>query len=134
MKSDTTRPQKYEALFCSPKILAGTFLRRISPPILGQNSIENAALSFKTSMCRHCHAQWPILRYYRCDTPCRTILFQGGEHSPKMVRCAAFVLSFTQAHLCDTPFCNISCDICAIPHKKKHARILHDYRHKYRPI
>ena len=28
-----------------------------------------------------------------------------------------WVLSFTQAHLCDTPFCNISRDICAIPHK-----------------
>ena len=27
-----------------------------------------------------------ILRYYRCDTPYRAILFKGGEHSPKMVR------------------------------------------------
>ena len=27
-----------------------------------------------------------ILRYYRCDTPYRAILFKGGEDSPKMVR------------------------------------------------
>ena len=27
-----------------------------------------------------------ILRYYRCDTPYRAILFQGGSHFPKMVR------------------------------------------------
>ena len=27
-----------------------------------------------------------ILRYYRWDTPYRAILFQGGLHSPKMVR------------------------------------------------
>ena len=37
---------------------------------------------------------------------------------PKMVRYPPFdnVLSFTQAHLCGTPFCNISRDNCAIPH------------------
>ena len=29
------------------------------------------------------------------------------------------VLSFTQAHLCDTTFCNISRDNCAMPHKNK---------------
>ena len=28
--------------------------------------------------------------------------------------------TFTQAHLCDTPVCNISRDDCAIPHKTKH--------------
>ena len=44
-----------------------------------------------------------ILRYYCCDTPCRAILFQGGEHSPKMVRYPRLVLSFTQAHLCEYP-------------------------------
>ena len=60
-----------------------------------------------------------ILRDYRCDTPYRAILFQGGWHSPKMVRYPPLVLSFTQAHLCDTPFCNISRDNCAIPHKKQ---------------
>ena len=27
-----------------------------------------------------------ILRYYRCDTPYRAMLFKGGLHSPKMVR------------------------------------------------
>ena len=39
-----------------------------------------------------------------------------------MVRYPRLVLSFTQAHLCDTPFCNISRDNCAIPHKNKQAR------------
>ena len=60
-----------------------------------------------------------ILRYYRCDTPYRAILFQGGLHSPKMVRYPPLVLSFTEAHLCDTPFCNVSRENCAIPHKKQ---------------
>ena len=35
-----------------------------------------------------------------------------------------FVLSFTQAHLCDTPCSNISRDNCAIPHKNKHEIVL----------
>ena len=54
--------------------------------------------------------------------------------SPKMVRYTHLVLSFTQAHLCDTPFCNISRDNCAIPHKNKHKRVLRYYRCKYRAI
>ena len=29
------------------------------------------------------------------------------------------VLTFTQAHLCDTPFCNVSHDSCAKPKKNK---------------
>ena len=74
------------------------------------------------------------LRYYRCDTPYRAILFQGGWHSPKMVRYPALVLSFSQAHLCDTPFCNLSRDNCAIPHENKHEIILQYYRCKYRAI
>ena len=57
-----------------------------------------------------------ILRYYRCDTPHRVILFKGAWHSPKVVRYPPLALSFTKAHLCDTPFCNISRDDCAIPH------------------
>ena len=32
-------------------------------------------------------------------------------------------LRFTQAHRCDTPFCNISRDNCAIPLKNKHGRV-----------
>ena len=31
--------------------------------------------------------------------------FEGRKGSPQMVRCPPLVLSFTQAHLCDTPFC-----------------------------
>ena len=49
-----------------------------------------------------------------------------------MVRYPPLVLSFTQAHLCDTPFCNVSRDNCAIPHKNKHERVLRYYRYKYR--
>ena len=45
--------------------------------------------------------------------------FKGRSHSPKMVRYPPWVLSFTQAHLCDTPFCNVSRDNCAIPQEKK---------------
>ena len=36
-----------------------------------------------------------------------------------MVRYPPFVLSFTQAHPCDTPLCNVSRDTCAIPPKKQ---------------
>ena len=75
-----------------------------------------------------------ILRYYRCDTPYRAILFKGGLHSPKKLRYPPVVLSFTQAHLCDTPFCNVSRDTCAIPHKNKHEKVLRYYRYKYRAI
>ena len=44
-----------------------------------------------------------------------------------MVRYPPLVLSFAQAHLCDTPFCYISRDNCAIPLKtstKSFARLL----------
>ena len=65
-----------------------------------------------------------ILRYYRCDTPYRAILFKRGQHTPTMVRYPPpLVLNFTQTHLCDTPFCNVSRDNCAIPHKNKHERV-----------
>ena len=61
-----------------------------------------------------------ILRYYRCDTPYRAILFKGSYHSPKMVRYPPpLVLSFAHAHLCDTPFCYVSRDNCAIPPLKQ---------------
>ena len=43
--------------------------------------------------------------------------FKGGWRSPKMVRYPApLALSFTKTHPCDTPFCNISRDNCAISH------------------
>ena len=60
-----------------------------------------------------------ILRYYRCDTPYRAMFFSGRSALPEMVRYPSFVLSFTQAHLCDTPFCNVSHDTSAISHKKR---------------
>ena len=40
-----------------------------------------------------------------------------------MVRYPPLVLSFTQEHLRDTPFCYVSRDNCAIPHKNKHERV-----------
>ena len=43
--------------------------------------------------------------------------FREVSTSPKGA-IACLVLSFTQADLCDTPFCSISRDNCAIPHKK----------------
>ena len=59
------------------------------------------------------------LRYCRCDTPIscdtfsgRLALPQNGAITPPLV------LSFTQTHACDTPFCKISRDICAMPHEK----------------
>ena len=75
-----------------------------------------------------------ILRYYRCDTPYRAILFKEGEHFPNRVRYPPLALSFTQAQQCDTPFCNISRDNCAMPHKNKHERVLRYYRYKCRAI
>ena len=39
-----------------------------------------------------------------------------------MVRYPPLALSFRQPHLCDTPFCNVSRDSCAIPHKNKHGK------------
>ena len=39
-----------------------------------------------------------------------------------MLRYPFSVLSFTQAHLCDTPFCIVSRDDCAIPHQSKHRK------------
>ena len=41
-----------------------------------------------------------------------------------MVRYPFLALSLTQAHLCDTPFCNVSRDNCSIPHKKHTKNVL----------
>ena len=60
-----------------------------------------------------------ILRYYRCDTPYRAILSQPSQQSPNRVRYPPLVPSFTQTYQCDTPFCNISRDTCAIPPGKQ---------------
>ena len=43
-----------------------------------------------------------ILRYYRRDTPYRAILFQGGLHSPKMVRYPPWYL-VSHRHICAIP-------------------------------
>ena len=40
-----------------------------------------------------------------------------------MVRYPPLILGFTQAHLCDIPFRNVSRDNCAIPHENKHERV-----------
>ena len=46
--------------------------------------------------------------------------FSGRLATPQNGAIPPLVLSFTQAHLCDTRFCNISRDNCAILHKNKH--------------
>ena len=38
-----------------------------------------------------------------------------------MVRYPPLAVSFTQAHLCETPSCNVLRDSCAIPHKNKNS-------------
>ena len=53
-----------------------------------------------------------ILRYYRCDTPYRAILFKGGQQSPKMVRCPPLVRSFAILS-----FATYRAIITATPHK-----------------
>ena len=35
---------------------------------------------------------------------------------------------FTKTYQCDTPFCNISRDTCAIPQENKHEKVLRYYR------
>ena len=43
-----------------------------------------------------------IVRYYRCDTPYRAILFKGVEHSPKMMRYPPWYL-ISDRHICAIP-------------------------------
>ena len=96
--------------------------QRCHPPSL--NTIVQTRQTGPKMMTCPCKSSWApdlvaphrtILRYYRCYTPYRAILLQQGSHLPKMVRHRPLVLTFTQGHLCDTPFCNILRDHCAIP-------------------
>ena len=48
-----------------------------------------------------------------------------------MVRYPPLILYFRQEHLCDTPFCNVSREKVAIPHKNQRERVLRYYRYKY---
>ena len=81
-----------------------------------------------------------ILRYYRCDTiaaipQIARYCLREVSTPPKWCDTPPLVLSFTQAHLRDTPFCNVLRDNCAISHKKnKHEIILRYYRYRYRAI
>ena len=66
-----------------------------------------------------------ILRY--CDTIAAIphiarYFLREVSASPKRCDTPRLVLSFTQTHPCDTPFCNVSRDNCAIPHKNKHEK------------
>ena len=90
--------------------LGGLLLLNLSGPI----SRDTAILSLR----------YPVSR----DT------FSGRLALPQNGAIPPLVLSFTKAHLCDTPFCNISRDNCAIPHENKHERVLRYYRYKYRAI
>ena len=59
-----------------------------------------------------------LLRYYRCNAPyCAMLFLREVSTRPK-------------AHLCNTPFCNIFRDNCAIPHKNKHEEVFRYYRCK----
>ena len=69
-----------------------------------------------------------ILRWYRCSTPYRAILSQPSQQSPNRVRYPRLAPSFTQTYQCDTPFCNISRDTCAIPQENKREKALRCYR------
>ena len=118
-------------LACSPTKSAQTFLAPLVPG-------THRGLPFPNSRTRVVSSQVlsgpnAILRCYRCDTPYRAILLFGGWHTPKMVRYPSppYYLVL-QRHICNTPFCNISRDNCAIPHKNKHEIILRYYRYKYR--
>ena len=44
-----------------------------------------------------------ILRYYRCDTPYRAILFKGSQHSPKIVRYPPPCYLVSHRHICAIP-------------------------------
>ena len=63
--------------------------------------------------------------------PCRAIIailslrypisrdtFQGRVALPQNGAIPPLAITFTQAHLCDTPFCNVSRDTCVIPHEE----------------
>ena len=58
-------------------------------------------------------------RYHTCPTKDSKT---PPKQRPEIVRCSPLVLSFSEAYLCDTPFCNILRDNCAIPHKNKHKK------------
>ena len=70
-----------------------------------------------------------LLRY-----PISRDSFSGRLALPQNgVRYPPLVLSFTHAHLCDSPFCSVSRDNCAIPHKNTSTKEFCD-RCKYRAI
>ena len=60
-----------------------------------------------------------ILRYYRCDTGPRIAPYFLREVSSSPIWCdtSLLVLSFTQAHLCDTPFATYRAIIVRYPTK-----------------
>ena len=64
-----------------------------------------------------------ILEHYRCDTPFQAIPSQGGFAFSKWCDIFPWYLSFAQAHLCDTPLCNTSCDNHAIHDKTSTNRL-----------
>ena len=103
--------------------LNGPFSRGLSGPILR----DIAILSLR----------YPISR----DT------FQGRSGTPpKWCDALPLVLHFTQTHLCDDPFCNVSRDNCAIPHNpvllflglfentKENLKNTKDFSHLYEPL
>ena len=74
-----------------------------------------------------------MLECYCCETHVARYLSREVTTPPKWCDTPPWVLNFTQAHLCDTPFffLQLSHDNCVIPHKNKHERVLQYYRCKY---
>ena len=74
----------------------GTMLRLTFPRAKLRRQIFYEACG---SLVAPCHA---ILRYYRCDTPYRAILFKGGLHCTRMVRYPPWHL-VSHRHSCAIP-------------------------------
>ena len=80
-----------------------------------------------------------LLAPYR-DTAILSLRYPISRHTlsgrfaapPKSRYIFPLVLSFTQAHMCDTPICNVSRDHCSTCHENKHEIVLRDYRYKHR--
>ena len=56
-----------------------------------------------------------------------------AKHSPELVQYPPWYL-VSHRHICHIPFCDVSRDNCAIPHKDRYEWILPCYRYKHRAI
>ena len=100
----------YAQIICS-ELISRLHTKKYTEDLLGkylQNVCVSCQLSVPISRDIAILSLWyPVLRDY----------LKGGQQSPKIVGYPPLALSFTQAHLYDTPFCNISRDKSAIAQK-----------------